>query len=236
MWVLDDWRLTGQGEISDDFDNRRDASHGGRLGNTATVNGRVPPDFEVRRGERLRLRLVNAANAWIFGLEFQGHRPRIIAYDGHAVPPHAPPDGRITLGPSQRVDLILDLDGRPGERYEVTDRHYPRNVYKLLDLVYAADELRPAPPAAAVELPPPDLPSADLSRAQTHRLGFTGGAMGGLRSARFRGVETALRELARQGRMWAINGVVAAGHDEPPMLKLDLGNQEAGMMTVIEVG
>ena len=114
VWVLDDWRLLADGNLDEGFDNRHDASHGGRLGNTATVNGRVPPDLSVRRGERIRLRLVNAANAWIFGLDFQGHSPRVIAYDGHAVEPHAPPGGLVTLGPSQRVDLILDLTGEPG--------------------------------------------------------------------------------------------------------------------------
>ena len=114
VWVLDDWRLEADGSVREDFDNRHDASHGGRLGNTATVNGRVPPDFEVRR-------------------------------DGHAVRPHEPPGGLVRLGPSQRVDLILDLAGQPGRRYEITDRHYARSPYKLLDLVYATGSLRAAP-------------------------------------------------------------------------------------------
>ena len=47
----------------------------GRIGNTVTVNGRVTDTFAVRAGERLRLRLINAATARIFGLEFQDHRP-----------------------------------------------------------------------------------------------------------------------------------------------------------------
>jgi len=36
-----------------------DASHNGRIGNTVTVNGRMPGTFAVRSGERLRL--INAA-------------------------------------------------------------------------------------------------------------------------------------------------------------------------------
>ena len=89
-WVLDDWRLLADAQISDDFGNFMDASHNGRVGNTVTVNGRIPETFAVRAGERLRLRLINAANARIFGLEFQDHRPPVIALDGQPVAPHEP--------------------------------------------------------------------------------------------------------------------------------------------------
>ncbi|MGH8064629.1 MAG: multicopper oxidase domain-containing protein, partial [Candidatus Entotheonellia bacterium] len=73
VWVLDDWRLLRDASISDDFENFHDISHNGRVGNTVTVNGRIPEVFAVRSGERIRLRLINAANARIFGLEFAGH-------------------------------------------------------------------------------------------------------------------------------------------------------------------
>src|SRR3546814_9361189 len=65
-----------------------DVTHNGRVGNTVTVNGRIRETFGVRRGERIRLRLVNAANARIFGLEFRGHHPVVIANDGQPVEPH----------------------------------------------------------------------------------------------------------------------------------------------------
>jgi FtsP/CotA-like multicopper oxidase with cupredoxin domain len=39
----------------------------------------VPDTFAVRGGERIRLRLVNAANARVFGLRFAGHQPMVIA-------------------------------------------------------------------------------------------------------------------------------------------------------------
>jgi FtsP/CotA-like multicopper oxidase with cupredoxin domain len=78
-WVLDDWRLLPDAQINPDFDNFMDASHNGRLGNTVTVNGRIPETFAVRAGKRLRLRLINAANARIFGLELEGHRPTVVA-------------------------------------------------------------------------------------------------------------------------------------------------------------
>src|SRR3546814_2254664 len=77
--LLDDWRLQKDASISDSFGNMMDTGMAGRIGNTVTVNGRVPDTFAVRAGERVRLRLINAANARIFGLEFDGHRPTVIA-------------------------------------------------------------------------------------------------------------------------------------------------------------
>ena len=118
-WVLDDWRLLQDAQISDDFGNFMDSSHNGRVGNTVTVNGRILESFPVRAGERVRLRLINAANARIFGLEFQDHRPQVIALDGQPVEPHAPPGGRMVLGPAMRADLVIDMSGDPGTRFTV---------------------------------------------------------------------------------------------------------------------
>ena len=223
LWVLDDWRLGGDAQIVSDFGDLHDASHQGRFGNTASVNARVPEDFRFRSGERIRLRLVNVANAWIFGLDFAPHAPTVIAYDGHAVEPHAPPSGLVVLGPSQRVDVVLDLNGAPGQRFEVVDRYYARHAYKLLDLVCADEALREQPLGDAVKLAAPDLPSPNLANARRHEIVFSGGAMGGLASAQYRGEELGIRELARAGKVWAINGVVASRHDEPAMLELDYG-------------
>src|SRR5262245_22833480 len=96
-------------------------AHNGRVGNTVTINGKVTETFEVRSGERIRLRLINAANARMFGLTFSGHRPIVIAYDGQPVEPHEPENGRIVLGSAMRIDLILDMTGRPGEQFQVID-------------------------------------------------------------------------------------------------------------------
>ncbi len=89
-WVLDDWRLERDAQIANDFGNRHDAAHNGRVANTVTINGRIPDTVAVRRGERIRLRLINAANARIFALRLEGHEPWIIALDGQPVTPHRP--------------------------------------------------------------------------------------------------------------------------------------------------
>jgi FtsP/CotA-like multicopper oxidase with cupredoxin domain len=223
-WVLDDWRLTAEAAISPDFGQMMDVSHAGRIGNTVTVNGRIVETFGVRAGERLRLRLVNVANARIFALEFQGHAPVIVALDGQPVEPHAPDGGRVVLAPAQRADLILDLAGRPGERHAVIDDNYPRSAYRLLDLAYAPEPpLRERPPPVAA-LPANPLPEPDLATAQRHIVALTGGMMGGMQSAMVEGRPTDPGEMMRRGLAWAINGVAATGHVHEPMAVLARGH------------
>lgn len=106
--VLDDWRLTREGQIDGGFLNPADVAHAGRIGNVVTLYGAPPDDIGVRRGERLRIRLINAANARIFGLVFDGHDPLVIPIDGQPVAPHRPTDRKVVLAPGMRVGLLLD--------------------------------------------------------------------------------------------------------------------------------
>ena len=84
------------------------------MGNTVTVNGAKVETFSVRAGERIRLRLVNTANARIFGLRFDDLTPTVIALDGQPVTPHVPPGNRVVLGSGMRADVMLDVMGAPG--------------------------------------------------------------------------------------------------------------------------
>jgi len=120
-WMLDDWRMTRSGEISDDFGNRHDAMHGGRVGNMVTINGQIPERIAVRAGERIRLRLINASNARIFGLDFGDLAPVVVALDGQPVAPHVPESGIVVIGPAMRVDLVIDMTGQPDDFLTVTD-------------------------------------------------------------------------------------------------------------------
>jgi FtsP/CotA-like multicopper oxidase with cupredoxin domain len=219
VWMLGDWRLDREARIVADFGNFMDASHAGRIGNTVTVNGAIHETFDMRAGERIRLRLVNAANARIFGLEFRGHDPMVIALDGQPVPPHRPEGGRIVLGPSMRSDVLLDATGEVGRSYAVVDDFYPRRAYRLLDLRYAAERVRggragaPLPKLAANPLSEPD-----LAKAQRHRIEFGGGMMGNMPGGM--GMMGGMHRMA-----WTVNGkpVPDNGHAHEPILKLDLG-------------
>ena len=229
VWVLDDWRLTKSAEISDDFGNGHDISHNGRIGNTVTINGRVPNTLPVRGGERIRLRLINAANARIFGLDFQGLAPTINALDGQPVTPHAPAGGLVVLGPAMRADIMLDMTGKPNSRVTVSDRFYRGLEYELIDLVYDRMPLRDNALDRSVALPANPLPEPDLAGARRHEVIFNGGMMGAMVMAKMGG---SMGEGGRTGMaggmmgmmhgqgIWFINGKAAEGHVLDPMLTL----------------
>jgi FtsP/CotA-like multicopper oxidase with cupredoxin domain len=225
-WVLSDWRLLPDAQISDDFRNMHDMAHNGRVGNTVTINGKVPDTFSVRAGERIRMRLINAANARIFALRFHGHEPLVIAYDGQPVAPHEPADGRILLAPAMRVDLVLDLIGKPGARFQVVDDFYRGLEYRLVDLVYGNEALRDKPLAPPNPLAANTIPEPDVEAAQRFEVTFNGGMMGGM-MMRDRGGgmggKMNMMEMMHTGKIWFINGVAVLGHVMDPMLTLNRG-------------
>lgn len=205
VWVLSDLRLDRQAQVAPDFNAPFDASHAGRLGNTVLVNGRLPESFALDAGERIRLRLVNAASARIFRLNFAGHSPRVIAFDGHPAAQHLV-SGGLTLGPGMRADLLLEASGESGRRYLVTDDFFLPRAYRLVELAYT-DRRAPAPVLPAPQLPPNPLAEPDLARAERLQLVLAGGAM---------------RPRQPQG-LWSINGRSPSGHAHQPMFHLKRG-------------
>jgi FtsP/CotA-like multicopper oxidase with cupredoxin domain len=221
-WMLGDWRLLNDASISNDFGHLHDVTHAGRIGNTVTVNGRIAESVSVRAGERVLLRMINAATARIFGLDFEDHSPLIIAYDGHAVEPHRSENKLVVLGPGMRVDVLLDFGGEPGSKSRVVDRYYRGRDYRLIDFAYGAERpLKPRSEFAAVL--PSFLPEPDLASAVRHEIVLDGGMMSGMQSAIVDDEELDLRALIRKRLFWAINGVAATSHVHKPMATLKLG-------------
>ena len=70
--VLDDWRLERSGELHESFGNRHDFSHAERVGNVARA---LFLRDTVRRCDRIRLRLINAATARMFPVSIGGGPP-----------------------------------------------------------------------------------------------------------------------------------------------------------------
>jgi FtsP/CotA-like multicopper oxidase with cupredoxin domain len=210
VWVLADWRLDREARVVENFGNPMDASHAGRIGNTVTLNGAIRDSFAVRPGERIRLRLINAANARIYGLEFEGHEPRVIALDGHGVAPHW--DGRVVLGPGMRADLILDCSREAGSSHRVIDRFYRQRAYELLKIDYGRDKpLRESfPPMPRLAANPVAVP--EFAKAERHRVVFGGGMMGAVPSQR-----------EHRGLFWTVDGKPVAEHaHHEPLLRLGL--------------
>lgn len=213
-WVLDDWRLERDARISDDFGNGHDMSHNGRIGNTVTINGQVPDSFRVKQGERIRLRLINAANARNVALDFHDHRPWIVALDGQPVTPHEPINRTVVLGPAMRADLVLDMGGDPGSRFTITDTFYRDLEYELIDVVYDPESLRTNALDAAIALPANTLPEPRMSGITRHQIRFNGGMMGQMMMG------GNMMNMMREGKMWFINGVAASDHVMEPLVTL----------------
>jgi FtsP/CotA-like multicopper oxidase with cupredoxin domain len=212
VWLLSDWRLDREARIVENFGNFMDSSHAGRIGNTVTINGAIGETFAVRAGERVRLRLINASNARIYALAFEGHAPWIIALDGHPVAPHR--GDRVVLGPGMRADLILDCGAAPGSAHRVIDDFYPKRAYELVKVAYSKEKpLRESFPAAP-RLAGNPLAVPDAGKAQRHRIHFTGGAMGALPD-----------QKSHKGMFWSVNGKPVPEHDHAhePILRLQRG-------------
>jgi FtsP/CotA-like multicopper oxidase with cupredoxin domain len=195
-----------------------------------TINGRVPDALPVRAGERIRLRLINAANARIFALDFGDLAPQVIALDGQPVTPHAAPGGQVVLGPAMRADLILDVTAAPGATISVIDRFFAQDAYTLVDLAVAETPLRDTAPDWSMELPSNPLPEPDIARARRHEVTFTGGMMGGMveRQMGLSGesgmggmMGGGMMNRMHDGGIWFVNGVAAEGHILDPMLTLE---------------
>lgn len=76
------------------------------------VNGR-PPDapatVDVRRGDRIRLRLVNPSADTMYLVFVEGHELQVVAADGMAVRPVR--TDAVVLGMGERYDVLIDAGG-----------------------------------------------------------------------------------------------------------------------------
>ena len=222
VWFIGDWRLDDKGRIAGGFGNRMEADMSGRIGNTVTINGRVPNTVPMKAGERVRLRLLNAALARIVGLRFEGHKPVVVAHDGQPCDPHPPERGRVVLGPAMRADLIIDMTGKPGQSYRVIDDYYHDLAYKLVDLAYnpgkPARQSSSDPPA---KLPVNPLPEPDLAAAERHEIVLEGGMMGGMvmggGGMGRGGMMGGTGMMGHDSATWAMNGMSMTGNGQPNM-------------------
>ena len=228
MLVIDDWRLTESGEVHPSFGNMHDAMMAGRLGQYITLNSQDTLDLKVQANERLRLRIVNTANARIFNFRIADHVARVMAVDGQPCPPEVAPDGLLRLGPGTRVDLFLDATLKPGATAPIQIGDGRGGWLDVGRIVYdGGAPARPQVLAEPVALKPNPLPKTlDFAKALTLDVPLDGGGMGmmmgrggmGGGPGRFDG-----HGIPQQERVWALASIASTGHDGPPIFKVERG-------------
>jgi FtsP/CotA-like multicopper oxidase with cupredoxin domain len=137
-----------------------------------------------------------------------------------------------------RTDVLLDMEGLPGQRYRVLDEFYDGLAYTLTELAYdGAAPLRPHPLDAPRALPFNPLPEPDLAAAKRHELVLQGGMMGGGAMAGLGGMMGGMMNgmggmsgggsgMSGGSPAWAINGSSMTGDGQAgmsPLLTLALG-------------
>ena len=219
--ILDDWLIDPEtAQIPDTFGAMHDLSHAGRLGNYITTNGRYNLSRDVARHDRLRLRLINAANARVFQLGLDGLDGWIVALDGMPLGQPQPIDGTFLLAPAQRIDLIVDVVAEVGGAGHIVqfdrDESFSQVAFEV-----RSDGTR-ARRAAPLALPPNPVPVPNLAEARDIALRMEGGAMGGMRGAMMGGRMSSMRDMMQAGQFWAFNGSVG-GMDGSPLASLSRG-------------
>ncbi|TNE90290.1 MAG: multicopper oxidase family protein [Rhodobacteraceae bacterium] len=220
--VMDDWRLDpATAQIASDFGAWHDLSHAGRMGNLLTTNGVFDLMLEARRNERLRLRLINAANARIFVLSLAGLEGWVMALDGMPLDNPMPADDQLILAPGQRIDLIVDVTAEEGETAYVAQladdgQWWSQAVWTVKG---TASSDRRLEPAALPANPRQAVPG--MQEARRTKLIMEGGAMGRLQAAVYQGQRLSFRDMAEQGQFWSFNGTV--GRTDAPLIEANLG-------------
>ena len=219
--IFDDWLIDPDtAQIAGSFGSMHELSHAGRLGNYVTTNGTYNLSKQVRRNDRLRLRLINASNARVFQLALDGLEGWIVALDGMPLAQPTIVEQAFDLAPAQRVDLIVDVTAETGGAGHIVqvDRN---DTFSQVAFDVMGDSSR-SRRAAPRPLPPNAHPMPDLLARRDLELRMEGGAMGGLRGALMDGQMSSMRDLAQSGNFWAFNGAVG-GMDGPPLVKVSRG-------------
>lgn len=219
--ILDDWLLDPKtAQIDPDFNSAHSRSHAGRMGNFIATNGRYDLSIDVRQNERLRLRLINAANARIFAIGVAGMEGWTVALDGMPLVKPQRLGEALVLGPGQRADIIVDVTAETGETAHLVRNDGNDGVSQVaFPVTGRASAARRDTPAALPRNAKMNV--AGLENAVPVRLNIEGGAMGRMRSAVLKGERKSFRELVGENEFWAFNGTV--GMPDTPLADLGLG-------------
>jgi FtsP/CotA-like multicopper oxidase with cupredoxin domain len=201
--MIDDWRITENGRLADGFENMHDQAHQGRLGNFARAL--VEPVTPVRRGDRVRLRLINVATDRIFPIELEGVEGKVVALDG--MPLVGPPQvSGLLLAPAQRADIIADVTSDDAISFVFPTRDGP---YLLGEIPIEGENSARATSEISA-LPPNEVARPDMENPVLLTLTMEGGAMS----------QRMMQGMMGNG-IWAFNG--QSGLTDTPLHSFERG-------------
>ena len=156
VWLVDDWLVDDSGQLDPDFDSYEDLHHSGRWGELLTVNGTTGTTLQAAPGQRMRLRIVNTANARVIRPDFGELDPVVIAMDGLPVGENFPAVD-IDLAPGNRMDVDITIPADAQGDFVVADRFTGSEPIEFARISVAGD------PVDTPEFPTPVGDVADWS-------------------------------------------------------------------------
>jgi len=214
LMVIDDWRINEERQLDiASLGNFSEWAHGGRNGNILTVNRQLNQVYQCKAGQRIRLRLLNAANSRIMTVALPNFAIWILAKDGQPLAEPLKLDKPMTIGPGERYDFIIDINMSVG-KFPIHEVSSGKNILiAMIDV--SANEQQQQNTHAPAALPENPLPKIDPNKIK-HRikLDMQGGAMGGLKKANYQGNLLNVQELVKNKQIWSFNAIANLA-DEP---------------------
>lgn len=213
--VLDDWRLDEKAQISGDFGSAADASGAGRIGPLVTLNSQPTPVTETLPPmSRVRLRILNAANARVMLVSFNGVKPWILAVDGQPCEAFEPVRRTIPIGPGARFDVMLDLPAEASAEANLTLRGDNEPDRMLLAFKTDGETRGLLPPIASLAQNP--LLPAVIKLQSARKIDIVFEPLG--KSGAAPTAPTSSRPL-----YWRLNGVASDGFGPTPLFSVKRG-------------
>ena len=195
----------------------------GRLGQYLTLNSQDILDIPVKTNERLRLRIINAANSRIFQLRIDRHTARVMAVDGQPCPADVARNG-VCAGTRHAGRPVPRRHPRARRQGADRGRRSARRLAASRHAWSTTRARRRGLPRCAEPAPLPANPlpaKLDLANAFPLDVPLDGGGMADDDGARPRAFHRL--GVPPQQRIWALAGVAATGHDGPPMFTVPRG-------------
>jgi FtsP/CotA-like multicopper oxidase with cupredoxin domain len=148
-----------------------------------------------------------------------------MAIDGQPAEPFVAREGRVALGPGNRVDLFVDCTLEPGASAPIVLHDTRAEVLLGRIVAEAGAPLRPAPLPDPKPLPANPLPARmDFRTAHRLEVPIEGGAMSQMMMEAMRaGREIPGHGIDPRARLWTMAGQASSGHHGPPLFSVKRG-------------